>query len=377
MILRMPNGSEIDIKRIVVKLGTKQITDINSINRQNISNIVKDIVDLRNKGVDVVITASGAIGLGVHKLFGKKEKLLELNLPQKQAIAGVGQVELMGLLKEEFSKYKISVGQVLLTYAIIENRSAYQNAGNTLNTMLDMGIVPVINENDSVAVEEIKVGDNDRLGAFVSQLVDADLYIMLSDIDGFYMNYGKPEQKFLKSVDNVRDIENYAKKQEENFTKGGMITKLQAVQTNSVNGIHTVIANGFKENILTRVMDGISEGTVFIPAKNKLNLKKKWITGRKASGSIVVDDGAAEALKKHKSLLASGIRDVKGVFKTNDKISITDLAGTEIAVGLVNYSSEQVKKIAGKKSAEVETMLGKDYAANSIVHIDNMVIYEK
>lgn len=377
MILKIPGGSEIDVKRMVVKLGTKQITDIDSVNRQNIANIIKEIVALREKGVDTVITASGAIGLGVHKLFGKKDKMLELNLPQKQAIAGVGQVELMEILKHEFAKYNVHAGQVLLTYAIIENRSAYQNAGNTLNTMLDMGIVPVINENDSVAVEEIKVGDNDRLGAYVSQLVDADLYVMLSDIDGFYINYGKPDQRFLKTVDNVREIENSAKKQEENFTKGGMITKLQAVQTNSVNGIHTVIANGFKENVLTKIMDGVSEGTVFIPAKNKLNLKKKWITGRKASGCIVVDDGAAEALRKHKSLLASGIRGVKGNFKANDKISIAGPDGTEVAIGLVNYSSDQVKQILGKKSSEVESILGKDYSTGTVVHIDNMVIYEK
>lgn len=376
MILKIPNGSEIDVKRMVVKLGTKQITDIDSINYGNISNIVKEVVSLRENGVDVVITASGAIGLGVHKLYGNKDAMDKLNLPQKQAIAGVGQVELMGLLKEEFSKYKINVGQVLLTYAIIENRSAYENAGNTLNNMLDMGIVPVINENDSVAVEEIKVGDNDRLGAYVSQLVNADLYIMLSDIDGFYMNYGKPEQQFVKTVENIRDIEVFAKKQEENFSKGGMITKLEAVHTNSAHQIYTVIANGSTQSILTKVMSG-SEGTVFIPTENKLNLKKKWINVRKSSGSIVVDDGAVAALKKHKSLLASGITEIRGAFRANDKISITDLGGTEIAVGLVNYSSEQAKKIAGKKSGEVESILGKEYTTSSVVHIDNMVIYEK
>lgn len=376
MTLKIPSGPEIDVKRMVVKLGTKQITDINSINYQNIANIVKEIVGLREKGVDVVLTASGAIGLGVHKLYGNKDAMDKLNLPQKQAIAGVGQVELMGLLKEEFSKYKINVGQVLLTYAIIESRSAYQNAGNTLNTMLDMGIVPVINENDSVAVEEIKVGDNDRLGAYVSQLVNADLYIMLSDIDGFYINYGEPGQQFVKTIENIRDIEKFAKKQEENFSKGGMITKLEAVHTNSAHQIYTVIANGSTQNILSKVMNG-TEGTVFIPAENKLNLKKKWINVRKSSGTIVIDDGAVSALKKHKSLLASGIRDVKGTFKANDKISVTDTAGTEVAVGLANYSSEQVKKVAGKKSGEVESILGKDYAASSVVHIDNMVIYEK
>ena len=377
MILKIPGGSEIDVKRMVVKLGTKQITDIDSVNRQNIANIVKEIVDLRAKGVDIVITASGAIGLGVHKLYGKKEKLLELNLPQKQAIAGVGQVELMEILKSEFAKYQINVGQVLLTYAILNNKDAYVNAGNTINTMLDLGIVPIINENDSVAIEEIKVGDNDRLGAFVSQLVKADLYIMLSDVEGFYLNYGQQNQQFIKKVENIREIQKYAKKQEESFSKGGMITKLQAVQTNSMSQIYTVIANGSTQSVLAKIMDNVSEGTVFIPENYNLNLNKKWITVRKSSGSILIDDGAVEALRKHKSLLASGIRDVKGIFMANDKISITDLSGTEVAIGLVNYSSDQIKQILGKKSSEVESILGKEHSAGTVVHIDNMVIYDK
>lgn len=377
MVLKIPNGNEIDVKRVVVKLGTKQITDIGSVNETNIANIVGEIAELRKKGVDVIVTASGAIGLGVHKMFGNREALEKLNLPQKQAIAGLGQVELMEIFKKKFSGHGMNVGQVLLTYAIVENRTAYENAGNTLNTMLEMGIVPVINENDSVAVEEIKFGDNDRLGALVCQLVDADLYVMLSDIDGFYKNYGTPGQEFLKVVEDLGEIERYAKQQKETFTKGGMVTKLHAVQTNSANAIHTVIANGFKEGILGRVLDGVSEGTIFIPAKKKLNLKKKWITGRKSVGKITVDDGAADALSKHKSLLASGVREISGSFREGDKISVLTLSGSEIAVGLSNYSSEQVKKIAGKKSAEMQEILGKDYGANCVVHIDNMVIFEK
>ncbi len=377
MTLNLPDGTNVEIRRMVVKLGTKQITDLKSVKTGNLRRLVDEMAELKSGGLDLIVTASGAIGLGVQALYGDPAKLDQLSLPQKQALAGLGQLELMKLFQQEFARHGIRVGQVLLTYAVLDNRTAYQNASNTLNAMLDMGIVPIINENDSVAVDEIKVGDNDRLGAYVSQLVNADLYVMLTDIDGFYEHYGQPGEKLLPVVSRLGAIEHHAKKQTEKYTKGGMISKLQAVRTNSVNAIYTAIANGNHERVLHRILADRSEGTLFLPEKKKLNSRKKWITGKRAAGSIQVDAGAAHALTNHKSLLASGIVRVSGIFRAQDKISILGPDGREIAVGLANYSSEQIGKIAGKKTGEMQNLLGGDYGANCVVHVDNMVLYEK
>lgn len=376
MKILLPNKVEIDVKRVVIKLGTKQITDLNTINHKNIANLVREIVEFRKKGVEFIITASGAIGLGVHEIYQNQSEIEKLSLSKKQAIAGVGQVKLMELFKEEFGKYGMQVGQVLLTYFIFENRAAYLNAKNTLNSMLEMNIIPIINENDSVAVEEIKVGDNDRLGAFVSLLIDADLYIMLSDIDGFYKGYGTAGCEFMPVVTDVSKVTEYACKEEEKFTKGGMITKLLAAKTTTVSGVSSIIANGFKEGIIGRIFNNLSEGTIFLPALKVLNNKKRWITAKKPKGRISVDAGAAKAVQSHKSLLSSGISGVSGSFKYGDTVSITGPEGVEIAVGLSNYSSDEIKLIAGKKSSELEAIIGKENRHSSVVHIDNMVVFE-
>ncbi len=375
MKIRLPDQSEIDVGRIVVKLGTKQVTDLFTVNSQNLENIIKNIVELKKNGIEVIITASGAIGLGIYQLYRNRDIVSKLSVSQKQAIAGLGQVYLMDLFQKEFSKYNIQVGQVLLTYYIFENRSAYLNARNTLNSMLEMDIVPVINENDSVAVEEIKVGDNDRLGAFVTLLVDADLYIMLSDIDGFYQNYNTERQEFIRIVGNVNQVANHAGKQEENYTKGGMVTKLQAAKTTTISGVPAIIANGFKEDILLKIFNNLSEGTIFLPTSKNLNYKKRWITGKKPKGIIYIDNGAVKAVLNHKSLLPSGIVKITGNFKPGDTVSINNIDDMDIAIGLSNYSSDQIRLIAGKKTFEVETILGEDSTYSSVVHIDNMALY--
>jgi glutamate 5-kinase len=377
MKISLPNRTVIDVKRVVVKLGTKQITDLCSINYDNIAGLVREIVAMKKQGVEFIITASGAIGLGIFEMYNGKDCIDSLSVSQKQAIAGMGQVKLMEVFKQEFAKYHIHVGQVLLTHYIFDDRQAYLNARNTLNSMLEMGIVPVINENDSVATEEIKVGDNDRLGAFVGLLVDADLYIMLSDVDGLYKDFNSDKREFLQVVENVAQVVQHAGKQEEKFTKGGMITKLQAAKITTVSGVPSVIANGFKENIITKIFDDLSEGTIFIPSSKDLNYKKRWITGKKTKGTITVDDGAAQAVQKHKSLLASGIAGVVGSFKYGDTVEIIDKKRNEIAVGITNYSSDEIKLIAGKKSTEVEAILGKDNKYSSVVHVDNMVLFEQ
>jgi glutamate 5-kinase len=375
MEIELPNCAKIEVKRVVLKLGTKQITDLNRINYENISRIVESIVALRKKGVEFVLTVSGAIGLGIYEFFQNAEAIEKLSLSQKQALAGVGQVRLMELFKAEFAKHQSKIGQVLLTYYILDNREAYLNAKNTLNSMLEMNIIPIINENDSVAVEEIKVGDNDRLGAFVSLLVDADLYIMLSDIDGFYKNYHTDSQELIRVVENVNQVLKYAGKQEENYTKGGMITKLEAAKISTLSGVSAVIANGFKKDILGSIFNGLSEGTIFLPAAKSLSHKKRWISAKKTKGKILIDDGAKEAIRRNKSLLPSGVLEIEGPFHYGDPVLVADKKGNEIAIGLVNYSSEEIRIIAGKKNNEVEAILGKENRYSCVIHIDNMVLY--
>lgn len=377
MNICLPGGGQIGVKRAVVKLGTKQITDVETINHENIRNLVAELIELRKKGVELVLTVSGAIGLGVHELFGTKDALDKLTLSQKQALAGVGQVRLMELFKAEFAKYGVRVGQVLLTHFIFDNRSAYLNARNTLNTMLEMGVIPIINENDSVATEEIKVGQNDSLGAYVSLLVSADLYVMLTDIDGLYKNYRTSEQELIPVVDNVSKVMRFAGKQEEKFSKGGMITKLEAARVTTVSGVPAVIANGFGHQTLLKVFDNLSAGTLFLPSQKGLNRKKRWITGKRSKGMIVVDRGASQAVMKHKSLLPSGVVRVIGNFRHGDTVQIAGDDLVEIALGLTNFSSEEISRIAGRQASEVENILGKGHKQTAVVHIDNMVIFEE
>ncbi|MGA2142829.1 MAG: glutamate 5-kinase [Brevinematales bacterium] len=374
MLITLPDKRELSVKRVVVKLGTKQLTDLTSINTENISGLVREIAQLRKKGVEFVITSSGAIGLGIFELYKDKDVSDKLTLSQKQAIAGLGQVRLMQIFKEEFNRHGLRVGQVLLTHYIFDNRTSYLNARNTLNSMLELGITPIINENDSVAVEEIKVGENDRLGAYVSLLSDSNLYIMLSDVDGFYQDYGTSSAKFIRVVDNIGAVMKYACKQEENYTKGGMISKLQAARIAARSGVPCVIANGFKKSILTRIFEDLSEGTIFLPSPSSLNYKKRWISVKKPRGTIIVDDGAKNAVLLHKSLLASGISSASGNFQYGDTVIISDSLGNEIGVGLSNYSQKDILLIAGRKNSEIETILGKESKYSSVVHIDNMVL---
>ncbi|MGC8765039.1 MAG: glutamate 5-kinase [Brevinematia bacterium] len=370
--LKLATG-EIDIERMVIKLGTKQITDIKTINYVNISSIVGEIASLKKSINDIVLVVSGAIGIGIYEIF-KGNPYMALSLSQKQAIAGVGQISLMQILKDEFKKYNIPVGQVLLTQNIFDDRKAYLNAKNTLFSMLEMGIIPVINENDSVATEEIKVGQNDTLGALVSLLIDASVYIMLTDTDGFYENYGTPERKLIKVVDDIEKYFSHAKDPENPFARGGMITKLSAAKMAVTGGIPAIIANGFRENRLHLILEGLNNGTIFLPSLKALRHKKRWILGKKPRGQIIIDDGAKNALKNNKSLLATGIKDVKGSFDYGDTVQILDLSKKEVGRGLTNYSSEQIKLIMGKKSNEIEKILGEENKYSCVIHVDNLIL---
>lgn len=363
-----------DIRRVVIKLGTKQITDTREINFSNIRHLIADLVWLRSQNVEVVLTVSGAIGMA-YLDFSDPNR--DYHISEKQALAAFGQIKLMELFESELSQVGLKIGQVLLTHYIFDQRNTWLNARNTLQSMLKMDLIPIINENDSVAVDEIKFGDNDRLGSMVSLLIDADLYVMLSDIDGFYRDYGTEQSQLLRVVDSLQEVAHHAGDSAHHFTSGGMKTKLEAVRMALRGGIPTVIANGFKAEVLHHIFEGEEEGTLFISKHPAIHGKKKWISTRHSKGDLTIDSGAVRALRHHKSLLASGILKISGRFHPGDSVKISDEKNVVIAVGLSNYSDEELKKILGHQSGDIADLLSVESCPDAVIHIDNMVIFEK
>lgn len=362
------------VKRIVVKIGSRVITSSkNELDLKLIEALVKDIKDLHKKKYQVLIVSSGAIVAGLKNL---KLASRPTDLPSKQAASAVGQVELMHSYSTAFKKHKIPTAQILLTRDDLHNRHRYLNARNTMLRLLEKGVIPIINENDTVAVDEIKFGDNDTLSALVALMMDGDLLAMLTDIDGLYTDLPSKNKKaeFISCVDKITSkIEKMAKCK--GSGAGGMETKIQAAKMLTESGIPVVIANGREKNILTKISSCKNVGTFFSPADAKKKGKKKWIAfSLKTKGEIVIDKGAKEALlKKGKSLLPSGILSVKGKFDSGDSVSITNEKGKELARGLSNYSSIETEKIKGLKSSEIKKTLGyKDY--DEVIHRDNLVV---
>ena len=375
------NRSDIikNAKRIVVKIGTGTITGSSGrIDNTKIENIANDISSVINKGKEVLLVTSGAIASGTEKL---KLKSKQASLPLKQAAAAVGQNLLMHIYEEVFSKHGFSIAQILLTQDDFRNRARFINARNTIYTLLKYRVIPIINENDTVSVEEIKFGDNDNLSFLVSNLVEADLLIILSDVDGLHTaDPRKHEGKLITEVKHITDeIESVSCSSTSKFGIGGMQTKISAAKRAVRLGIGVIIANGTRKNILTDIINCKETGTFFFPQKtDKIKQKKKWIAFTLVSkGKIFIDEGAKEAItKKGKSLLSSGIVGVEGEFEFGDAISIYDKDMREIARGLVNYNSSDIEKIKGKKSLEIESILGyKDY--DEVIHRDNLVIIKE
>ncbi|MDD5454970.1 MAG: glutamate 5-kinase [Candidatus Ratteibacteria bacterium] len=361
-------------KLIVVKIGSRVITSSkNELDSSAIETLVKDIEELYRKKYQIVVVTSGAIVAGLADLkLGSRPT----DLPLKQAASAVGQVKLMHSYATAFKKYNIPVAQILLTREDLQNRHRYLNARNTLLRLLEKGVVPIINENDTVAVEEIKFGDNDTLSALVALMMDADMLIILTDICGLYTDLpcDNKEAKLISHVDKVTPaIEKMAKCKGEGA--GGMETKIHAAKMLTESGIPVIIADGREKQILNKLISCEEIGTFFAPAEQKKKSKKTWLAfSLKSKGQIVVDKGAKEALLKGgKSLLPSGILSVKGEFEAGDSVSITDENGKEFAKGLSNYSSEEIQKIKGLKSSEINKALGyKDY--DEVIHRDNLVV---
>ncbi|MBE6112604.1 MAG: glutamate 5-kinase [Peptococcaceae bacterium] len=361
-------------QKIVVKVGTSTLTHKNGkLNLEQIEKLVRQLSDLRNQGKDVVLVSSGAIGAGMGKLNLEERPK---TIPEKQAVAAVGQGILLHIYEKIFSEYGQATAQLLLTKADLEHRQRFLNGRNTLLTLLRLGVIPIVNENDTVAFEEIKFGDNDTLAALVGTLIDADLVILLTDIDGFYDGDPRKNKQAKRiSVVEVIDeqIESLAGSVGSKFGSGGMATKITAASIAVNAGIPLMIAHGAEDHIIRRLTNGEDAGTLFLPIEIKPHLRKKWIAfGSHVDGRIVVDDGAREALiHKGKSLLPSGIVAVEGSFSAGDVVGIIDANGKEFARGITNYGTQELNRIKGQKSKDICPILGyKDF--DEVIHRDNL-----
>ena len=363
------------MKRLVIKIGSNILASAEQgLNTRRLRTITKDIAGLMDNGHEIVIVSSGAVAAGLKKL-GLKGKPHDIKL--KQAAAAIGQSSLMWAYEHNFSEFGKKVAQVLLTREDIATRIRYINAKNTLSTLINYDVIPLINENDPVAVDEIKFGDNDMLAALTAGLVEADMLIIMSDVDGLYTkNPLMKGAEIIRSVKKITpDIEKLASGKGSAIGTGGMYSKLLAAKQANDHGIPVVIINGRKAGLLAKLMDGKKIGTYFEPNKQRMSSKKGWIAyGVRAKGAIYLDDGAVNALiKMGKSLLPSGIAKVEGNFEVGDYIRCLDKEGKKIAKGLTNYSSTDLEMIKGKKTSEIEKALGYKYS-DEVIHRDNLVI---
>jgi glutamate 5-kinase len=365
------------VRRLVLKVGSRVLTSKGkTLSLGVFDRLAREVAEAKKAGYEVVIVSSGAIAAGMGRLgFTEKPK----TIPQKQAAAAIGQSALMWNYERAFSSYGEKVAQILLTGDDLSSRNRFLNARNTLLALLDFGVIPIINENDTVAVEEIKFGDNDNLSALVTNLACADLLVMWSDIDGLYDRDPRlyRNAKLIPVVSHVTaELEKKATGTLNSISIGGMVTKLQAARKAALFGVPTILANGTKEETLDKILKGEEIGTLFTSEVNKLKSRKHWIAFTlRPLGKIIVDEGARKAiLQKGKSLLPSGILAAEGKFGRGDPVSLVDPRREEFARGLVNYSAVEIMKIKGLKSQEVAVRLGYKYG-DEIIHRDDLVCH--
>jgi len=363
-------------RRVVVKVGSGLVTTAGEgPSSEHIARLATDIAALVHDRHEVALVSSGAIATGMARL-GLKAR--PRSIPEKQAAAAVGQSALMWEYEQAFKKHGIAVGQVLLTGQDISDRSRYLNARNTLLALLAFGVLPIVNENDTVAVEEIKVGDNDNLAALVAHLIDADLLVLLTDVDGLYTGDPRrdPTARRLETVEAITDeIQRMVYDASASVSVGGMSTKLQAAQKAGASGIPMVIASGREPGTLPRLFKGEAVGTYFQPRDDRLAARKRWIAfAVPPQGRLTVDAGAKKALtERGKSLLPSGLVEVDGQFEAGDVVALIEADGQEFARGLVNYDTDELRRIRGTKTADIERTLGYK-GVDEVVHRDNLVI---
>jgi glutamate 5-kinase len=364
-----------DAKRVVVKVGSALLVDAEKgrLNRAWLESFAEDVARLRARGQEVILVSSGAIALGRRHLQLSGGKL---KLEESQAAAAVGQIRLAHAYKELLEVHDITVAQILLTLGDTEQRRRYLNARGTLNTLLSLGAVPVINENDTVATAEIRYGDNDRLAARVAQMVGADCLVLLSDIDGLYTAnpHEDPAAELVARVLEITPaIEAMAGGAGSAMGSGGMQTKIAAAKIAVGAGCHLCIAKGAYQHPLLRIEEG-APCTWFVPSSTPVAMRKQWIAGTlKPTGAIAVDDGAVRALLSGKSLLPAGVTRALGRFERGDTVSIVGPDGVEVARGICAYSDSDAARIMGRKSAEIEAVLG-FRGRDEIVHRDDLVV---
>ena len=368
--------------RIVIKAGTAILSgggeDTAGVNLEVLGSIVRQICRLREMGAEVMLVTSGAIAAG-RAALGRRGPVSR-DIRSRQVAAAVGQSRIMHIYQEQFAAHGVIVAQALLTIGDLSNRQSYLNVRNTLHGLLELGVVPLLNENDVVAVDEIGAvfGDNDRLSALVANLVDADLLLILTDIDGLYTADPRvdPTASLVPVVERVdHDIEAMAGRHQQPWARGGMPTKLEAARLVTTSGIPMIMAHGRQDGIALMAACGDPVGTYFQPADEKLEARKRWmLSGISQRGQVEVDDGAVAALlKHHRSLLPAGVRRAEGEFARGDTVFITDGAGNRIACGISNYSFEDVLRIRGLRSGRIEETLGYHYG-EEVVHRNNLVL---
>lgn len=363
-------------KRVVVKIGSRILSSERGVHARRIGRLVRELAALHDQGKKLVIVSSGAIASGISRLGLTRRPR---DLPQEQALAAVGQIRLMALYENAFAGYEKQVAQVLLTHDDLANRTRYLNAKHTLKTLLDWNIIPIVNENDTVAVEEMKFGDNDQLSALVATLMEMDLLVILSDVDGVFDRDPRASRdaRLISVVTDLAAARTAAQDtRPSELGRGGMYSKLCAAEQASHAGIPTIIANGREREVLSGLFDGAREsGTLVLPEENRLTSRKHWILyNLKPSGEVMVDNGACAAVTvKGRSLLPSGVRDIRGSFGAGECVRCLDDTGREFARGLVNYSAQELRKIKGSHSGRIEAILGYK-AYDEIIHRDDLVV---
>ncbi|MDR1656378.1 MAG: glutamate 5-kinase [Deltaproteobacteria bacterium] len=373
----MNNRAELKkARRVVVKIGSSLICDQERLSQGRLRALANQIAQLRNRGLEVVLVSSGAVAAGVRKL-GLPQRPQTLIL--KQACASAGQVSLMTSWEKALGTFNLKCAQILLTADDLSDRRRFLNARNTMLSLVDLGVVPIVNENDTIAVEELKVGDNDTLGALVASLVEADLFINLTDLDGLFDSDPRLNQdaKLVTEVSEVDQKMLDAAGDSGPMGTGGMFTKVRAAGRLAERGVPSLIANGQARDILERLINGEELGTFFQPSKKHRRAKQYWLAfAARPKGRLLIDQGAAEAVvNRGKSLLPGGITGLDGLFDAGDAVTLAAAQdGTELGVGLTNYSSPEIEKIMGLSSVLIESVLGCSHS-DEVVHRNNLVIF--
>jgi glutamate 5-kinase len=361
-------------KRIVVKIGSGTLTEAGRVRTRVVSDLTRQIAALADAGKEVVVVSSGAIAIGSHALRWKQPGK---TIPEKQAAAAVGQIGLLELWRKALRKHGRQVAQILVTRSGLEDREGFLNARNTLAKLIELGVIPVVNENDTVATEEIRFGDNDNLSATMVNLIGAELLVILTDVDGLYQappENGKPLPPLVGVVENVADVAHAAGGAGTTFGRGGMVTKLEAARSAAGSGAATVLCHGRAKDVLLRVAAGEAVGTLF-RAGNKLASKKHRIAfTAKPRGVLVLDEGAVRALtERGRSLLPAGVVRAEGEFQRGDPVACVDAQGREFARGLATYSAAEVERIKGAPTSRILAVLGFTNG-DEVIHRDDLVL---